>query len=324
MRENTLTPPQSPRSSRARTPNTFFMKKATLLSATEPPLGEIEQQPNSKSCDNDKVGSQALHLVPEAATGSAFTAGDNVKTLVAGNGIKDASDGIRTHPLELDGRSSPSNSFFDDAFFVNDEQKDDEDIEMQSIALILDRIDNLLIPLPILSTSGPNHITPDELSMLSTLNWEYQRQLPPLNIDATMEAALSWTPLPPRRGGQFGEEALEEPSKHPTTNALETTPMLIGIIGNIEDVEVEECAETKEATKPQPPLKNSLDSLVRLRLQRRASERAPPSSSHTLPPQPKTPTPILPSANDPGATSKLVSAFMTLRGVKKRRAAPRS
>ncbi|OAA77039.1 hypothetical protein LEL_06723 [Akanthomyces lecanii RCEF 1005] len=280
------------------------MKKATLPSATEPPLGEIEQQPNSKSCDNDKVESQALHLVPEAATESAFTAGDNVKTLVAGNGIKDASDGIRTHPLELDGRSSPSNSFFDDAFFVNDEQKDDEDIEMQSIALILDRIDNLLIPLPILSTSGPNHITPDELSML--------------------KAALPWTPLPPRRGGQFGEEALEEPRKHPTTNALETTHLLIGIIGNIEDVEVEECAETKEATKPQPPLKNSLDSLVRLRLQRSASERAPPSSSHILPPQSKTPTPILPSANDPGATSKLVSAFMTLRGVKKRRAAPGS
>ena len=253
----------------------------------------------------------------ETAAGSKLLAEEEVKRPVEGEGVRAASQGTRTPPLELDRRSSASNSFFDDAFFVSDDHKEDDDIQMQSIATILDQIDNLLMPLPTIPNSGPNHIAPDELSMLSTLDWEYHKQLPPLNIGATLEAHLPWAPLPLRRGGQFGEEALEEPGRHRTINAPETALELIGRIGSIEDVEIEECTETKEATKPQPPSKSSLDSLIRLRLQRSASERAPPSSSHILPPQSKTPKPILPSADDPGATSKLVSAFMTLRGVKK-------
>lgn len=288
-----------------------------LPSATRPSLSETGQQPDTILCYHNKDEAQALSLMVGAADGSGVLAVDEAKTVLVGDAIKDAGEGIATHPLGPDERSSPGNSFFDDAFFVTDEHTEDENNEIQSIASILDRIDNLLLPLPAIPASYPNHISSDELSMLSTLNWEYHKQLPPLNIDATLEAALPWAPLPPRHGSQFGEESLAKLQLHTAANATESIQKLIGVIDNINDEEVQELAGTKEATKPQSRSENSLDSLIRLRLQRSTSERAPPSSSHILPPQSRISTPILPSADDPGATSKLVSAFMTLRGVKK-------
>lgn len=291
-----------------------------LPGTTRPPLSETEQQPDSTLFHHDKYEFQALSSMVEGATSSAPSVAHEAKIVVAGDAVKDASEGIAIHPLKPDEHSSPGNSFFDDAFFVTDEHKEDEDNEMQSMASILDRIDNLLVPLPAIPTSNPNRVSSDELSMLSTLNWEYHKQLPPLNIDATLETALPWAPLPPRQGDRFSEESLEEPETHTAAEATEPIQKLIGVIDNIKDEEVQELSERQDITKPQSLTKNSLDTLIRLRLQRSTSERAPPSSSHILPPQSKIPTPILPSADDPGATSKLVSAFMTLRGVKKPRA----
>ncbi len=293
-----------------------------MPSVTELSPRKLKQQITSKLDCNAGIEPAALQEVPDWDADSEFIAVEAIKNLLEGADIKDTAQGTRTSPLEIDKRTSPSNSFFDDALFVSDDHTVDEDMDLPGIFSILDEIDSLLMPLPDIPTSGLSHILPDEPSILSTLDLEYYKRLPPLPVDAALEGALPWAPLPPRRGGQFGDDAVAEPNAHAATSARESGAHHIGAMGNIEDGEIEECAEASQVTKPHPPSSTSLDSLIKLRLQRSASEREPPSSSAAaLPPQPQPNTSkhILPDLDDPGATSKLVSAFMALRGVKKAR-----
>ncbi|KAM3447497.1 hypothetical protein MY3296_008677 [Beauveria thailandica] len=207
------------------------------------------------------------------------------------------------------------NSFFEDALFVSSEYHQDEDIEMESIASILDQIDSLLMPLPNVPSSDLRYLTSEKQTLFSALEWEHHKHLPPLPLDPALEEALPWAPLPPRCRGQFEFEPLVEHCEH-TAQQEQNSQIHIESIGNIKDGEIEECPKPVEAAKPQPPSTNALDSLIKLRLQRSAYECAPQSTANISSMQSQDIKPILPKVDDPGATSKLVSAFMSLRGVK--------
>lgn len=210
---------------------------------------------------------------------------------------------------------SPLNSFFDDAFFTNDEQEDD--VEIQNMASILDQIDGFLIPLPNTSTTETASLAAEAQVRLSTLQWEQHKRLPPLLTGTSLEENLPWAPLPPRRVFPFGEEEISVSSQKASEKAQERGKLEIGVLGCLKDNEIKECAESKILAQPQPrtqPLRSSLDSLIKLKLQRSMSVQVPPSTTKGQWPESQPQRSILPSVDDPGATSKLVSAFMTLRG----------
>ncbi|TQW00802.1 hypothetical protein V2A60_001843 [Cordyceps javanica] len=222
-------------------------------------------------------------------------------------------------PPELNRERDDENSFLEDTVFTNNEQENSEGLEMElrSVASFLDQIEGLLMPLPNVPNRDLSHTMPDRVTRLETLKCESHSRLPPIPPDPALEEALPWAPLPPRQKGPFETETIIARDNHSRQSAQGNRQNHIdsvGTIGTIKDGEVEECAETKKPTRPQPAPSNPLDLLIRRRLQRSVSERALLSNALSLPS--KTEKPILPRMDDPGATSKLVSAFMTLRGVK--------
>lgn len=290
----------------------------TSLGGTGPSQSEAKRLQASTTWDSNVIGRQALHREPEEVADENRISEAETPALIAATGAEDVSHGLPIRVLEATGHGDPSNTFFDDAFFVGSDHDQDEHIEMQNIASILDKIDRLLLPLPNVSTFDLDHCIAEKSATLGTLELESYKRLPPLRVDPALEEALPWAPLPPRRRGQFEAETLAAPKKYTTRDARENGPSRIGAIGTIEDGEIEECSEPQKATKPPPP-PNSLDALIKLRLQRGVSEKGSPSSTKGLPPSSKAHHPILPVLDDPGATSKLVSAFMSLRGVKAKR-----
>ncbi|KAM3482221.1 hypothetical protein MY8738_004060 [Beauveria namnaoensis] len=316
--ETAITPPPSPilnNTLSASGSDKDSLNDEHRLRNTEPPSDAAKQQDTIEVFDRNDTDQQASQQ--QTCPETIFR--EKTANLVGSAQVKDTDHGKGTFPLEIGVDMNAGGSFSEDALFVSSEHYQDEDIEVESIASILDQIDSLLMPLPNVPPSDLSYITSEKPRLFSALEWEHHKHLPPLPLDLALEEALPWAPLPPQRRGQFEFEPLVEPWEH-TASEDQDRQIHIGSIGNIKDGEIEECPEPEEAAKPQPPPTNALDSLIKLRLQRRASERAPQSTANVSSMQSQEIKPILPKGDDPGATSMLVSAFMSLRGVK----APRS
>ncbi|KAM3456720.1 hypothetical protein NHJ6243_008059 [Beauveria neobassiana] len=321
--ETAITPPPSPilninNTLSASGSDTNSLHDENRLRNTGPPSDAAKQQDTIEVSDRNDTDQQASQQQTRA-TCPETSFRKKTANLVGSAQVKDTDHGKGTFPLEIDVDMNAGGSFFEDTLFVTSEHYQDEDIEVESMASILDQIDSLLMPLPNVPPSDLSYITSEKPRLFSALEWEHHKHLPPLPLDLALEEALPWAPLPPRRRGQCEFEALVEPCEH-TASEEQDRQIHIGSIGNIKDGEIEECSEPEEAAKPQPPPTNALDSQIKLRLQRSASERAPQSTANVSSMQSQDIKPILPKVDDPGATSMLVSAFMSLRGVK----APRS
>ncbi|KAM3511488.1 hypothetical protein MY11210_004846 [Beauveria gryllotalpidicola] len=319
--ETAITPPPSPILNNTRSASDSdanILTDEPCLRDAEPSIDNAKQQDTIKVSDRNDTDQQAFQQEP-GATYPKIIAEKETANPVVNSQVKDTDQRNRTSPLEIDVGMNADGSFFEDALFVSSEHYQDEDVVMESIASILDQIDSLLMPLPNVPPSDLSHISSEKPTLLSALGWEHHKHLPPLPLNPALEEALPWAPLPPRRRGQFEFEPLAEPCKNTVTQEQDSQ-IHIGSIGNINDGEIEECPEPEEAAEPQPLPTNALDSLIKLRLQRSASERAPQSMANVSSMPSQDTKPILPKVDDPGATSKLVSAFMSLRGVK----APRS
>ncbi|KAJ6780356.1 hypothetical protein PWT90_06551 [Aphanocladium album] len=313
VHEDAITPPQSPRHEQV---DLSYSPKLSPHNREDPLRQLAESRPIPEAYSIVRKESSSC-LAPRPATSLKATPDNELKDLESfAAGQPRENDRIRFS--EVESQKSPIHSFFEDAFFADEEQN----AEIQSKTSKIDQINNLLMPLPTLHDPEISSIGTRISPGSDMQSWEHHKKLPTLPIDTNLEEALLWAPLPAQRVRCFEEDGLIEPKKQ---NALSSKKMsnhnLMGILDSMKDDEIEESAGTTSTLKVKQLPKNSLDALVKLKLQRSMSEQVLSASASTRSPRFRTNKTILPAVDDPGATSKLVSAFMALRGAKKPRTA---
>lgn len=197
-------------------------------------------------------------------------------------------------------------SFFEDAFFTDLDWVDPEDeSELNAACRVLDKIESLLVPVPTIQAADPATLETQKVLHSSVLK---QGSLPLISMDPEREAALLWVPLPPAPETKFDEEQLLIKVRDETKPEAASSGYRFEVSSDVELEERPELASAPVAEDTEPP--DALSLLVKQHLQQDAR---PPgkaaSNSKTI----LSSTPLLPRADDPGATSALVSAFMTLR-----------